>query len=60
HHIRRWRNGGNTDLTNLALLCPHHHRLIHHGWTLIRGPAGLIFRRPDGTTIDPPPFAHAA
>ncbi|MCU1370110.1 MAG: hypothetical protein JWO77_1304, partial [Ilumatobacteraceae bacterium] len=60
HHIRRWRNGGNTDLTNLALLCPHHHRLIHHGWTLIRGPAGLTFHRPDGTTIDPPPFAHAA
>ncbi|MBO9596832.1 MAG: hypothetical protein J7559_03280, partial [Cohnella sp.] len=33
-------------------LCPHHHRLVHHGWTLIRGPAGLVFQRPDGTTIE--------
>ena len=26
----------------------------------LRGPSGLVFRRPDGTIIDPPPFAHAA
>ena len=60
HHIRWWRDGGVTATENLALLCPHHHRLVHHGWTLIRGPAGLVFRRPDGTTIEPPPFQHAA
>jgi hypothetical protein len=60
HHIRWWRNGGETAIENLCLLCPHHHRLVHHGWTLIRGPAGLTFQRPDGTTIEPPPFQHAA
>jgi hypothetical protein len=30
HHIRWWSFGGNTDLTNLVLLCRRHHRLIHH------------------------------
>ena len=60
HHIRSWRNGGETDLNNFALLCPHHHRLVHHGWTLTRGPTGLIFHKPDGTPINPPPYQQAA
>lgn len=30
HHIRHWINGGPTALDNLALLCGHHHRTIHH------------------------------
>ncbi|WP_421120645.1 HNH endonuclease signature motif containing protein [Aquihabitans daechungensis] len=60
HHIRWWRNGGLTDIDNLALLCPHHHRLVHHGWTMARGPTGLVFHRPDGTIIEPPPFQQAA
>ncbi len=30
HHLRHWINGGNTSLDNLALLCGHHHRVIHH------------------------------
>jgi hypothetical protein len=28
HHILEWFLGGRTDLTNLALLCAYHHRLI--------------------------------
>ncbi len=28
HHIRPWWNGGDTALTNLVLLCPHHHGII--------------------------------
>jgi Domain of unknown function (DUF222)/HNH endonuclease len=30
HHIQHWSDGGPTDLSNLALLCGYHHRLIHH------------------------------
>ncbi|HEV7876147.1 MAG TPA: HNH endonuclease, partial [Nocardioides sp.] len=30
HHIRHWLHGGETALTNLVLLCGHHHRTIHH------------------------------
>ncbi|WP_426573427.1 HNH endonuclease [Aquihabitans sp. McL0605] len=60
HHISWWRHGGPTDISNLALLCPHHHRLVHRGWEMTRGPTGLVFRRPDGTTVDPPPFRQAA
>ncbi|MDY7101616.1 MAG: HNH endonuclease signature motif containing protein, partial [Actinomycetota bacterium] len=31
HHLQHWTDGGRTDLDNLALLCGHHHRLIHDG-----------------------------
>jgi len=31
HHIRSWADGGETSLTNSALLCGFHHREIHHG-----------------------------
>jgi hypothetical protein len=30
HHLRHWVDGGTTELDNLALLCAHHHRVIHH------------------------------
>ncbi len=28
HHIRPWRKGGATSLSNTVLLCPHHHTLV--------------------------------
>jgi hypothetical protein len=31
HHIRHWEDGGPTELANLVLLCPYHHRLHHRG-----------------------------
>jgi Domain of unknown function (DUF222)/HNH endonuclease len=35
HHVVPWKPGGRTDLDNLALLCLHHHRLVHSkGWTM--------------------------
>ena len=35
HHVERWKIGGRTDLHNLALLCVHHHHLVHSkGWTM--------------------------
>ena len=30
HHIVHWISGGETKLSNLVLLCGHHHRVIHH------------------------------
>jgi hypothetical protein len=29
HHVRHWCDGGPTDLSNLALLCPRHHTTVH-------------------------------
>ena len=39
HHLVHWEDGGTTDLTNLVLLCPHHHRLHHHGGITLTGDA---------------------
>ena len=39
HHIRHWEDGGRTDLANLVLVCPYHHRLHHRGIITITGPA---------------------
>jgi hypothetical protein len=33
-HLQAWEHGGNTGISNLAQLCPKHHRLKHvTGWT---------------------------
>jgi Domain of unknown function (DUF222) len=41
HHPLCWVDGGGTDITNLALLCPRHHTEVHDGgsWQIemIRG-----------------------
>jgi hypothetical protein len=37
HHIRHWEDGGPTELANLVLLCPYHHRLHHRGVLTISG-----------------------
>ena len=39
HHLRHWQDGGPTDLSNLVLLCPYHHRAHHRGLITITGPA---------------------
>jgi hypothetical protein len=39
HHIRHWEDGGLTELFNLVLVCPYHHRLHHRGLITIAGPA---------------------
>ncbi|HEU4666694.1 MAG TPA: DUF222 domain-containing protein, partial [Arthrobacter sp.] len=32
-HLQAWQHGGNTGISNLAHLCPKHHRLKHNsGW----------------------------
>ncbi|MEE2851302.1 MAG: HNH endonuclease signature motif containing protein, partial [Actinomycetota bacterium] len=37
HHLRHWEDGGPTELANLVLLCPYHHRLHHRGVITITG-----------------------
>jgi len=39
HHIRHWEDGGPTELANLVLVCPYHHRLHHRGVITITGAA---------------------
>ena len=39
HHIRHWEDGGPTELANLVLVCPFHHRAHHRGLITITGPA---------------------
>lgn len=64
HHIVFWRDGGATDLDNLATMCSWHHKLVHeYGWWIKGSAQGdLRWYRPDGTpyvagpapTQDPP------
>ncbi|WP_102419232.1 HNH endonuclease signature motif containing protein [Mycobacterium sp. 4858] len=42
HHIRHWEDGGPTELANLVLVCPYHHRLHHQGHIIIAGPADQL------------------
>lgn len=42
HHLIHWEDGGPTELWNLALICPFHHRLHHRGIITIRGPANEL------------------
>ena len=52
HHVVHWANGGPTALDNLCLLCPHHHRLIHHSeWEVAINADGLpVFIAPAWVT----------
>lgn len=50
HHIKHWADHGKTELDNLALLCGHHHRVIHHTpWQIRLNPKD---RKPE---LSPPP-----
>jgi hypothetical protein len=57
HHIQHWLHGGETSVTNLALLCTFHHHLVHEGgWTIARGEDGeLAFTAPDGRALPAEP-----
>ena len=44
HHIEEWEIGGPTDLANLALLCEHHHHLIHTKVWSMSGDANVEVR----------------
>ncbi|OLB86654.1 MAG: hypothetical protein AUI15_30740 [Actinobacteria bacterium 13_2_20CM_2_66_6] len=57
HHLVHWINGGNTELSNLILLCHRHHWLVHEGgWQLIKtDDRGLLPIAPTVTFGLPPP-----
>ncbi len=42
HHIKHWEDGGETELENLVLVCPYHHRAHHRGLITITGPATTL------------------
>ncbi len=51
HHVIHWLNGGKTCVENGVLLCPHHHRVIHHGeWQVHINEEGhpVFTQPPDG------------
>jgi len=59
HHIVHWEDGGPTELDNLVLLCPFHHRLHHSGGITITGPAAhLVVVDADGDPLDPGSLAR--
>ncbi|KAB7752238.1 HNH endonuclease signature motif containing protein [Mycolicibacterium mucogenicum] len=61
HHIIHWENGGETELHNLVLVCPYHHRLHHKRVITITGPADRLVvtdaagRQLDGGSLARPP-----
>jgi len=53
HHIQHWADGGETSLSNTALLCSLHHRHVHElGYAIELGPDQRPrFRDPQGRLV---------
>ena len=53
HHVIHWRNGGPTDLSNLASLCRHHHGVSHRkGWRMgVTDDEWFWWQTPQGRTF---------
>ena len=64
HHFVHWtKDGGETELPNLVLLCKRHHRMVHEGgYTMSRDRDGTwTFTRPTGSVVEVPerpPSSH--
>ncbi len=52
HHVRHWVDGGQTEISNLVLLCRRHHRMTHTGFRVQMVHGRPLFRRPDGSVIE--------
>jgi len=60
HHLRHWEDGGATELANLVLVCPYHHRLHHQGVITITGTAAdLTVTDGAGRVLSPGSLARA-
>jgi hypothetical protein len=56
HHIEAWADGGETSKSNLVLLCPSHHTLVHEGQLFVEVHDGRIeFRNAYGLRLGPAP-----
>jgi hypothetical protein len=56
HHIEAWADGGKTSASNLVLLCPTHHTLVHEGQLHVQVHDGRIeFRNAYGLHLHPTP-----
>jgi len=53
HHVAWWTRGGSTDMDNLVLLCPTHHRAVHElGYVVVAlGQGRFAVHRPDGSVL---------
>ena len=60
HHLKHWINGGETNLDELTLLCPYHHRLHHEGgFSIVKEADGTLrFITADGRTIPRCGYRH--
>lgn len=59
HHVVPWLEGGLTAMDNLVLLCPRHHRLIHHSeWTVDIVGGRPVFRPPPWMSNQPQSLAQ--
>lgn len=59
HHIQHWEDGGPTELWNLVLVCPFHHRAHHRGLIAITGTAAtLVVTDSDGDRLSGGPLAR--
>jgi 5-methylcytosine-specific restriction endonuclease McrA len=56
HHIEHWANGGETKLSNLALLCTRHHHSVHEeGYRVEMVGGEPRFHSPDGKPLPDAP-----
>jgi hypothetical protein len=63
HHIVHWADGGLTVLSNLVMVCPFHHRVLHdHGFDFVGTAQSFQVMAPDGQVLAPrdAPFAVTA
>jgi len=55
HHLVHWVEGGNTDLSNLILLCHRHHWMVHEGgWKLVQAKDDRLLAVPPTYAYSPP------
>jgi hypothetical protein len=55
HHLVHWIEGGNTDLSNLILLCHRHHWMVHEGgWKLVQAEDDRLLAVPPTYGVLPP------